>query len=108
MGAIPVIEQLPRLWYYECATYCQNPWHNLDITLEMTIQFLKTSEEARKNFLYSLANYSTLVLNPKYLAATLKEKIDIRHQTRHSTQSALEKIRADIKQRDQDEKLVSR
>ena len=108
MGAIPVIEQLPRLWYYERATYCQNLWYNLDTTLEMTIQFLKTSEEARKNFLYSLANYATLILNHKHLATTLKEKIDIRHKTCYSTQSILETIREDVKQRDQNEKLVSR
>lgn len=91
MGAIPIVEQLPRLWYYEAAPHFKTPWMNLDRTLSEILNF--TQMPSCRNFLYQVANYYHDTLVPKNLAKHLSDKIKLRKATLVMNKQPLEEFR---------------
>ena len=96
MGAIPMVENLPKLWYYENAPFIKSKWIKLEKSLCLFLNALQT--EKSRNILYRVAQYAQTVLNPKSLANSLKEKIDIRHQKEAASRSYLENVRKTIQE----------
>ena len=96
MGAIPMVENLPKLWYYESAPFIKSKWIKLEKSLCLFLNALQT--EKSRNILYRVAQYAQTVLNPKSLANSLKEKIDIRHQKEAASRSYLENVRKTIQE----------
>ena len=74
MGAFPVVERLPRFWYYETAPFFTGRWEFLDKTLSETLNFIHNIEN--KGVFSSLAQYNMTVLDPKNLSQILKRKIE--------------------------------
>ena len=95
MGAFPMIERLPRLWYYENAPFFRTrSWHDIDRTLSESLNFLQTN--AGRDSLMTLADYVQSVLDPKSLSEILKEKVEYRLSTRNQTKNTLQEIRQSI------------
>lgn len=95
VGAFPVIERLPRLWYYEGAPFLRtNSWHDIDKALSESLNFLQT--EASRKLLMLLANYAQNILDPESLAKILKEKVEHRLNTKDQTRHALQEIRKGV------------
>ena len=91
MGAIPMVEQLPKLWYYENAPFMHTKWIKLEQSLSVCLNTLQT--ESARNILYRIAHYAQTVLHPSSLAKILKEKIDYRHQHKDSGQEHIVALR---------------
>ena len=66
LGAIPMVERLPRLWYYENAPFFKCKWHELDFYLSTSLNFLN-SIESRQIF-EKLAMYNMSLLDEHSLA----------------------------------------
>jgi len=99
VGTFPVIEKLPRVWYYEEAPFFRtNSWYDIDKTLSQSLNFLQT--KSSRQSLMALADYAQSVLDPKALSNTLKEKVEYRLGTRNQTKNALQEIRKGITQYD--------
>ena len=95
VGAIPVVEKLPRLWYYEQSPFMKTTsWYDIDKTLAESLNFLQTNN--CRQMLYSLANFCQSVLNPSALAGMLEEKVHHRLATRESNHEILQEIRKGI------------
>ena len=77
MGAIPVIESLPKFWYYEESSFFKGVWDELDNTLSKSLNFLQTSN--CRPFLESLAYYNSNVLTTEGLARKMISIVDARH-----------------------------
>ena len=97
MGAVPLVEQLPKLWYYENAPHFSAPWRDLDGCLSKILNFLQTPQS--RNILYGIANYYTEVLSPQGLAEHLKDKIDIRKANINTHKEMLEEFKKQLKNR---------
>jgi hypothetical protein len=100
MGAVPLVEAIPRLWFYETAPHFQNKWRDLDKTLSQILNFLQSS--TCRDLLYDLADYSNNVLCPNNLAKHLKEKVLARRDNRTAHQQPLDEIRKHLKQTERD------
>ena len=100
MGAVPLVEAIPRLWFYETAPHFQNKWRDLDKTLSQILNFLQSS--TCRDLLYDLADYSNNVLCPNNLAKHLKEKVLARRANRTAHQQPLDEIRKHLKQTERD------
>ena len=74
MGAFPLVERLPRFWYYEIAPFFNGRWEFLDKALSETLNFIHNVEN--KGVFSSLAQYNMTVLDPKNLSQILKRKIE--------------------------------
>lgn len=98
MGAIPLVEKLPRLWHYEEAPHFSAPWRSLDNTLSKALNFLQTPKS--RNILYRIAKYCTETLSPEGLAKHLKEKIDFRRDNFKSHENIIEKLRKELNELD--------
>lgn len=94
IGSIPVIERLPKFWYYEEAPFFRGIWREMDSCLSKILNFLQTS--ACRDMLYGVAKYSNEVLNPKMLAQKLKEKLKIRESNFFAQSEDLDNIRKEI------------
>ena len=66
MGAFPMVENLPRLWYYESAPFFRSKWHELDKRLSQALNFL--GSPSCRDMLYSLASYNQTILDESALA----------------------------------------
>jgi len=91
MGAIPIVEQLPRLWYYETSPHFKTVWRDLDRTLSKILNF--TQMPTCRNFLYQVANYCNDTLNPKNLAKHLRDKVKIRKATLDMNKQTLDEFK---------------
>ena len=91
MGAIPMVEQLPKVWYYENVPFLQNKWLKLEQSLSVGLNSLQ--KESSRNALYRIAQYAQSVLQPSSLAKILKEQIDHRHQNKEDGQAHLNTLR---------------
>jgi hypothetical protein len=91
MGAIPLVEQLPRLWYYESAPHFKTVWRDLDRTLSRILNFTKVPD--CRDFLYQVANYCNDTLNPENLAKHLRDKVKIRKATLDMNKQNLDEFR---------------
>ena len=98
MGAIPVVERLPKLWYYENAPHFNVKWRDIDSNLSKILNFIQTPQI--RNTLYQIGRYCNETMNPKKLAEHLKEKIEIRLHNMHLHESDIEKIRKELNELD--------
>lgn len=74
LGCIPMIERLPKFWYYEKAPICFARWEFLDKYLSKSLNFLN-SQKAHIVF-DQVAMYNSTVLNSDWLAEYFKHKIE--------------------------------
>ena len=96
MGAIPVVEHLPKLWYYECAPYMKTrSWNELDTTIAMSLNFMQTPDS--RPLFHNIADYVTNILMPDALAVRLKRIIEYRIETQDQNQSGLINLRKMLK-----------
>ena len=98
MGAIPLIESLPRLWYYEAAPHFKTKWTDLEKTLSQVLDFLQ-APKCRK-FLYEVADYCNNVLTPQNLAEHLKSKVEVAKAKLEPNKKHLEEIRKKLNELD--------
>lgn len=82
MGAFPMVESLPRLWYYESAPFFKAKWHFLDKHMSIALNALHSIEF--KNMIYSLIQYNLNVLDEKMLAKHLAS-ILVNRDAKYST-----------------------
>ncbi len=94
MGAIPLVEQLPRLWYYETAPHFKTPWRELDTVLSKILNF--TQMPSCRKFLYQVANYCHDTLIPEHLAKHLSDKLKLRKENVELHKRPLEKFRKQL------------
>ena len=95
MGAIPVVDRLPKFWYYEEAAFFNGPWHNLDNTLSKSLNYLQTGSCRR--MLQGLAMYNNDVLNVDGLASRMRKIVDQRHTNMESSREYLKGLRNCLK-----------
>ena len=93
-GAIPLVEQLPRVWYYDTAPHIKTPWRDLDSTMSKMLNFLQTP--SCREILYQVADYCRTVLTPTSLAEHLAEKVEFRRQNADSLKEPLKEIRKNL------------
>ena len=98
MGAVPLVESLPRLWYYEAAPHFKTKWRDLDRTMCQVLNFLQTPK-CRK-FLYEIADYCNNTLSPQNLAEHLKSKVEVAKTNLKSNKKQLETIRRSLDEMD--------
>ena len=102
MGTVPVVEHLPKLWYYECAPHMKTrSWNELEQSIAQSLNFMQTPNF--RTLLYNIADYVNNLLNPEQLALHLKEFIEYRIKTKDQYQSDLINLRKMLK----DEKVES-
>jgi hypothetical protein len=94
VGAIPVVESLPKVWHYEEAPFFKAKWRDLDACLSKILNYLQT--RASRDMLYAVATYSNQVLNPEKLAIKLKEQLKIRESNFYSQTDTINQIRKEI------------
>ena len=95
MGAIPVIDQLPKFWYYEEASFFKGPWVDLDSTLSRSLNFLQSID--CRGLFEGLAIYNNQIMNSEGLAFKMKSIINQRHQNLEPTKEYLEQLRKVLK-----------
>tara|TARA_R110000822_G_scaffold189392_3_gene328414 strand:- start:1001 stop:1303 length:303 start_codon:yes stop_codon:yes gene_type:complete len=98
MGAVPLIESLPRLWYYEAAPHFKTKWRDLDRTLSQVLNFLQTTKS--RKFLYEIADYCNNVLTPQNLAEHLMSKVEVAKTKLEPNKKHLEEIRKKLNELD--------
>jgi hypothetical protein len=74
MGAFPLVERLPKFWYYEIAPFFNGRWEFLNKAISESLNFIHNIEN--KHVFSSLASYNMTVLDPKNLSKILKSKIE--------------------------------
>jgi len=96
MGSIPLVEHLPKLWYYECAPHMKTrSWNELEKSIAESLNFMQTADF--RYVLYNLADYVSNFLNSNRLAFYLKQTIDHRVSTRNQQQDNLVNLRKILK-----------
>ena len=96
MGAMPMNESLPRVWYYRDLPRCQTKWHDLDHALSKTLNMLQTEES--RPILHSIADYNQTILHPAWLAKQMQQQIKMRHDNFDQAQPHLETFREQARQ----------
>ena len=94
MGSIPLVETLPRFWFYETAPHFKNKWRDLDRTLSLMLNFLQTPD--CRPVLSGLADYCNLTLCPHNLANHLKEQVLFRRNTKAANHPTLDELRKNL------------
>lgn len=79
MGAFPMVETMPKFWYYEQAPMFFANWQFLDKNLSQALNLLYTSEDMAP--FKAVAQYNNTILNPDVLSQILKKKIDEKEHT---------------------------
>lgn len=74
MGAVPMVETLPKFWYYENAPMSFCHWQTLDKHLALLLNFLKSDES--KIAIEHIVSYNDTVLNTDWLASYFKNEIE--------------------------------
>ena len=95
MGAIPLVDRLPKFWYYEEASFFKGAWDVLDNTLSKSLNYLQTGN-CRK-MLQGLAMYNNDVLNVDGLASRMRQIVDQRHGNVESSREYLKSLRNCLK-----------
>jgi len=95
MGAIPVVDRLPRFWYYEEASFFKGAWDVLDNTLSKSLNFLQSSN--CRGLFEGLAMYNNNVLNADRLASRMRQIVDQRHGNMESSKEYLKNLRNCLK-----------
>jgi len=94
MGAIPVVDRLPKFWYYESASFFKGPWDCLDNTLSKSLNFLQSTN--CRPLLEGLAQYNMNTLTPVGLAAKMRTIVQARHNNIEPSRSFLEDLRKQL------------
>ena len=79
MGAFPMVEMMPKFWYYEQAPMFFTDWQFLDTNLHEALNLLYTGENMAP--FEAVAQYNNTILNPNVLSQILKKKIDEKEHT---------------------------
>ena len=95
MGAIPVVDTLPKFWYYEEASFFKGAWDVLDNTLSKSLNFLQDGR--CRGLLEGLAMYNNNVLNIDALANKMKNIVDQRHSNLEPSKEYLKNLREHLK-----------
>ena len=95
MGAIPVVDRLPRFWYYEEASFFKGAWDVLDNTLSKSLNFLQSAN--CRGLLEGLAMYNNNVLSVDGLASRMRQIVDQRHANMESSKEYLKNLRNCLK-----------
>tara|TARA_R110002020_G_scaffold216442_2_gene424116 strand:- start:804 stop:1712 length:909 start_codon:yes stop_codon:yes gene_type:complete len=98
MGAIPVVETLPRFWYYEQAPHFNIKWRDIDSNLSQILNHIQTPQI--RETLYDIGRYCNNTMNPQRLAEHLKDKIDIRVTSMSQHQGDIDRIRKELNELD--------
>ena len=99
MGAIPLVEHLPKLWYYECAPHLKTrSWNELEKSIAQSLNFMQTPK--CRDLFYNVSDYTTQVLDPSKLALLLKKAITDRLQTRSQDEQQIIALRKILKDED--------
>ncbi len=98
MGSIPLVETLPKLWYYQSSPHFNTPWRELDNALCKILNFVQTPSS--RQLLYRVADYCHSTLLPENLAQLLKTKVELRRRTLKDNQKDLENIRKKLNELD--------
>jgi len=69
MGSFPMVERLPKFWYYEQAPILWTNWQFLDKSLAMALNHLNSKKCIES--ISKLIDYNLKILNPKNLAIEL-------------------------------------
>ena len=94
LGAIPVVDTLPRLWYYENAPHFTAKWREIDNNLSKILNFIQTPQI--RNTLYEIGYYCSEIMNPVKLAQHLKLKLEYRLINAPQSEYEIKKIRKQI------------
>ena len=88
LGAFPMVERLPRFWYYENAPLFFTRWQFLDNYLEECLNLLNNTDVSvlTKN----LSDYHNMILEPDNLSKILKNIIDEKEQYTNKLQDSLQ------------------
>lgn len=95
MGAIPVVDRLPKFWYYEEASFFKGPWNDLDNTLSKSLNFLQTGQ--CRGLLEGLALYNNKVMDVDGLAFKMNSIVKQRHQNLEPSREYLQQLRKFLK-----------
>ena len=98
LGSIPVVDTLPRLWYYEEAPHFTVKWREIDNNLSKILNFIQTPMV--RNTLHQIGHYCNQVMNPIKLASHLREKLEFKLQNVNQHKHEIEKIRKKISELD--------
>jgi hypothetical protein len=87
LGAFPMIERLPKFWYYKKAPIFFTRWQFLDMYLEECLNILNSEKISllQKN----LADYNSSILEPVNLSQILKNIIDEKQEYTDKLQDSL-------------------
>ena len=95
MGAIPVVDRLPKFWYYEKASFFKGAWDVLDNTLSKSLNFLQ-SHQCRGLF-EGLALYNNKIIDVDNLAFKMKSIVNARHENIEPSKEYLQQLRKHLK-----------
>jgi hypothetical protein len=87
MGCFPMVESLPKFWYYDNAPMFFAKWQFLDMFLEKCLNILNSSDITLLN--KNLIDYNNTVLDTETLAQILKNIIDEKQEHTSKLQNAL-------------------
>lgn len=88
MGAFPMVERLPKFWYYEDAPLFFSPWQFLDKYLATSINMLSSSKDLLP--FRAIADYNNTILNPVHLSQILKKIVDEKQEYTNKLQDSLQ------------------
>ena len=88
LGAFPMVERLPKFWYYENAPMFFCPWQFLDKHLSLSLNMLYSSEDLVP--FKTIADYNNTILNSVYLSQILKKIIDEKQERTNQLQDSLQ------------------
>lgn len=88
LGAFPMVERLPRFWYYQDAPMFFCRWQFLDKYLAEALNFLNSSKDLAP--FQALANYNEVILEPVSLSQILKRIIDEKQQYSDQLQNSFQ------------------
>tara|TARA_Y100000592_G_scaffold16053_1_gene23670 strand:- start:10219 stop:11064 length:846 start_codon:yes stop_codon:yes gene_type:complete len=75
MGCIPVVNKLPKFWYYQNAPIVFAEWPFLKDQMETILNSLQ-DEEVLNRFTKVINTYNEKILNPQGLATLMKKAVD--------------------------------
>lgn len=87
MGSFPMVERLPKFWYYEEAPLFFCPWQFLDKHLALSLNLLHSSKDLVP--FKAIAQYNNTILDPVYLSELLKKIIDEKQEYTNKLQDSL-------------------
>jgi hypothetical protein len=88
LGAFPMVERLPKFWYYENAPMFFTKWQFLDTYLEECLNILNSEKISLLE--RNMANYNNTILDPVSLSQILKNIIDEKQEYTNQLQNPLQ------------------